>query len=273
MEPTASRIEIDGHGITVVERGPRDGLPVTFVHGFPFSHRMWRPQLESLSDDFRCIAYDLRGLGTSQVGDGQYTMESYVDDLVGLLDALDVEAAVVCGLSMGGYIALRGIEREPDRFLGLVLADTRSGQDTDAGKLKRAEAIRTIKARGLHAYAEGLLEQLLAPETFERAPALVDRIRRIVESSEPQGVCGAQLAMAARTDTTGVLPLIDVPVLLLVGELDRLTPPDVAEEMRARVPDAELRVVPGAAHLSNLENPEAFNGALRAFLRGIRWER
>lgn len=265
-----SRIQVAGHGFTVVERGPRDGLPVVFVHGFPFSHRMWTPQLEALSGEFRCVAYDIRGLGTSEVGDGQYTMELFVDDLFGVMDALGIQRAVVCGLSMGGYIALRGIEREPDRYLALVLADTRSEADTDEGRIKRAEAIRTVKERGLHAYAYDFLELVFAPETFERDPEAVGRIRRIIESSEPEGVCGAQLAMASRTDTTDSLREIQVPTLVLVGEVDRLTPPEAAEEMARRIPIAEMRTIPGAAHMSNLENPRAFNEALLGFLRSVR---
>lgn len=256
-------------GLHVSAAGPPDGLPVVLVHGFPFDSRMWEPQVKALSGHYRVVTYDVRGLGRSPVGDGQYTMELYVDDLMGVLDSLGLERAVACGLSMGGYILLRALEREPDRFLGAVLCDTRSGADSDEGRIARAESIRSLKAEGHGPFLEGFLPKVLAPATVEEKPGVVEKVETMVRESPIPGMCGALLAMAARTDTTGSLERMRVPALVLVGEEDAITGPDAAREMAERLPRSELRVLPGAGHLSNLESPGEFNRALHDFLERI----
>lgn len=143
------KLEVDAVRLHVVARGAREGLSVVFIHGFPFHGGMWEPQLDALSDGHRTVTYDVRGLGRSEVGDGQHTMETFVDDLCAVMDGLETGPAVACGLSMGGYILLRAAEREPERFRALVLCDTRSEADSNEGKLKRAEAIRRVKAEGV----------------------------------------------------------------------------------------------------------------------------
>ena len=250
----------------VRDEGRTDGPPVVFVHGFPFSHEMWAPQVGALSDKYRVISYDVRGLGQSPAGDGQYTLEFFVDDLIGLLDGLKIEKAVVCGLSMGGYIALRAIEKYPARFSAAVLADTRSEADSNEAKIKRAAALKTVKREGAKVFAEGFLKAVFAPESFTRAPQAVQKIRSIIEATPPAGICGAILALASRTDTTANLNKVAVPALILVGEHDTLTPPSAAEAMAALIPNSELHVIPHAAHMSNLENTPEFNLRLRTFL-------
>ena len=264
-----TRMEIHGYGTPVVDRGPRDGLPVVFVHGFPFSHVTWEAEVASLSDVFRAVAYDVRGLGNASVGDGQYTMELYVDDLVALLDALELETAVVCGLSMGGYIGLRFAEREADRLRGLVLCDTRSAADDDEGKLKRAGAIRRIKADGIGPFADTFPERVLSRETLRERPELVAGVREIIRSCSPRGVCGAQLAMAGRTDTTAALSGIGVPVLFLVGEEDVSLPPERSRRLADALPRARLVELPGAGHLSALERPSRVTDLMLEFLRAL----
>lgn len=263
------RLQAEGARLYLADRGLREGLPVVLVHAFPLAHRMWEPQLAALSGEFRLVAYDVRGFGESDVGDGQYTMELLVDDLLAVLDGLAIERAVVCGLSMGGYIALRAAEREPARLRGLVLCDTRSEADSDEGKLKRAAAIRKVKREGVAAFAAELAPLLLGPTTRRARPELEARVREMIEANSPAGICGAQLAMAARTETTAALPGIGVPTLVLVGEEDGLTPPSDSEAMRRRIPGAEMATVPAAGHLSNLESPEAFTHHLRDFLRRV----
>jgi len=196
-------------------------------------------------------------------------MESYVDDLIALLDHIGEKRVVVCGLSMGGYVALRAIEREPTRFGGLVLCDTRSGSDSDQGKIGRADAIRALKADGLAPFSESLLPKLLGPTTLGGRPEVVGIVQGMVVEQRVRGVIGALLAMAARTDTTESLHQINVPTLVVVGGEDTLTPPAQARELAARIPDAELEVIPDAGHLSSLENPAAFNEVLGAFLERL----
>jgi 3-oxoadipate enol-lactonase len=254
-----------------LDLGERSAIPIILIHGFPFSHEMWEPQIEALKDNFRVVAYDIRGLGKSDVGDGQYTLEMFVDDLITLMDHLGLKRAVWCGLSMGGYIALRAMERNPERCCGLVLCDTTSIADSDEAKLRRASAIKTVKREGIKTYAAGVVKSLFATQTFVRRPIAVDITRRIVEANSPIGICGALLAMAARTDTTASLKRISVPTLILVGELDTITPPALAEQIHELIPESVLHLIPDAAHLSNLENSEEFNRLLLSFLRNLKW--
>lgn len=259
-------LRVNDTTLHVVATGPDDGPTVVLVHGFPLDHRMWRRPLEELSDAYRTVAYDVRGLGRSEVGDGQYTMELFADDLLALLDALDPGPVVGCGLSMGGYVLLRALEREPERFRGAVLADTRTAADDDATRLARARSIRTLRTDGVGPFADAMLPKLLGATTRAERPAVVEEVRRLAVENDPRGLAGAQLAMLSRTDTTGVLGRLEIPVLVVVGEEDELTPPDGARAMAEAVPDGRVAVIPGAGHVTPMERPAAFLEALRAFL-------
>ncbi len=244
-------------------------IPVVFIHGFPFNHEMWKPQLEALKDSYRTIAYDVRGHGKSEVGDGRYTIEFFVNDLIELLNYRKVEKAVFVGLSMGGYIALRLVERHPERCKGLVLCDTRSEPDTSEAKIKRSASVMAVKRDGVSVFAENFVKSVFAAETFEKKPEIVQSIRSIIEQNSPLGIAGTLLALAARTDTTPSLVSISVPTLILVGEHDALTPVSAAQALKQRIRGSELHVIPHAAHLSNLENPDVFNAKLLEFLHTI----
>ncbi len=263
------KIKINGWSMNYVERGAPGATPVIFIHGFPFSLEMWEPQMRALPNQFRAVAYDLRGHGQSDVGDGQYSIEFFVDDLIGLMDHLVIEKATVCGLSIGGYIALRAIERHPDRFNALVLCDTKSGADSDEGKVKRATTLRSLKLNGVGPFAETFVKTVFAESTFTAHPEIVQSITSVVASTSPIAIGGTLLALASRTDTTAALASIAVPTLILCGEHDALTPPEQSELMHKRIAGSVLHVVPSAAHLSNLENSGVFNERLIAFLKSI----
>ncbi|MBI4350342.1 MAG: alpha/beta fold hydrolase [Elusimicrobia bacterium] len=255
------------NGIAFEDSGPRGGgAPVVFIHGFPFDRTMWEPQLREVSKDRRVIAYDVRGHGRSQAGDGQYSIELFVDDLVMLLDHSKVERAVLCGLSMGGYIALRAAERQPERLSGLVLCDTKSGPDTDEARIKRAATIAAVKKYGVPKFANEFIKAVLTEETLRTKPAITGALLNSILANSPLGISGTLLALAARTDTTAALAKISVPTLILVGEQDKITPPAASEAMLKALPEAALHVIPDAAHMSNLENPAVFNERLLAFL-------
>ncbi len=261
------KAELNSISINYIERGPKDGLPLVLIHGFPFSLEMWEPQIQIFSEKYHTVAYDIRGHGSSGVGDGQYTIDFFVDDLLALLDHLGIEKAVLCGLSMGGYIALRTVERSPERVRGIILSNTRSESDSNEAKIRRSNAVRMIKLRGVREFAEDFVKSVFSKETLQSRPEIVEMIKRIILKTSPLGICGTQLAIASRTDSTPMLPVLKIPSLILVGEHDILTPPSAAQAMHEKIAGSELHIIPGAAHMSNLENTERFNMLVDEFLR------
>lgn len=244
------------------------GLPVVLLHAFPLNRMMWEPQIAALFGECRCIAPDLRGFGDSPRS-GPYSIDQYADDVVALLDALQIERAVVGGLSMGGYVALALWRRHRKRIRALVLADTRSGADTDEGKQKRGELIALAQSEGSAAVADRQITGLLGKSTREKQPELVDRIRSIMAGESPAGIVGALEAMRDRPDSTPLLAGIDVPTLIVVGDEDVVTPPKEARAMHEAIRGSRLEVIPAAGHLSNLERPAAFNAALSDFVGSL----
>jgi len=256
--------------------GPAGAPVLLLLHAFPLHGGMWAAQVDALSGAWRVVVPDFRGFGGfggSDPGDGQYAIDFMVDDVLAVLDTkeLGLRAGPIaaCGCSMGGYVLLRAVERAPERFRALVLADTKSGADDDAGKLKRFAAVRTIREKGVAAYAIAFAEAALGPTTRAKRTEVARRVVSMVRSSPMTGLVGAQLAMAARTDTTGALSGIAVPTLVVVGGEDPIIPPDVCREMAARIPGARLEVIPEAGHLPPMEASDAFNAALEGFLAGL----
>jgi 3-oxoadipate enol-lactonase len=260
---------INGLRVWFEELGSQAAVPVVLIHGFPFSHEMWHPQIAVLREKFHVIDYDVRGHGQSSAGDGQYPFEFLVDDLISLLDYLKLGRAVLCGLSMGGYIALRAVERNPERVQALILADTQARADTNEGKLKRVDGIKAIKANGIKPFAEGFLKTAFTHTSLSPKSELVVTIQKIIESNSPVGVCGALLALATRTDTTASLSAIQVPTLILAGEQDTITPISLSKEMHDLIHGSEMGVIKNAAHLSNIENADEFNTYVTNFLSKI----
>lgn len=263
------QVTLNSHSLFYHEQGDPQGAPILFLHGFPFSHEMWTPQLRAMPERFHVIAPDIRGHGASDMGDGQYSLEFFVDDLFALMDHLALPSVTLCGLSMGGYIALRARERQPQRVRALVLCDTRSEADSNEARLRRTAIVRTVKTEGVEAFAEEFLPLIFAPHSFRDHPEAVALCRRLICANAPFGISGTAIALGLRTDTTASLSSISEPTLILVGEQDMLTPPDVSEAMHNRIARSEYHVIPCAAHMSNLENPEEFNRQLLRFLESL----
>lgn len=252
-----------------LDEGPRAGLPIILIHGFPFDRTMWKPQVLALKNNYRVIAYDVRGLGRSPLNDTPATMESFVDDLFGLLDHLGLPAVALCGLSMGGYIALRAAEREPQRVRALVLADTRSEADTEQARQNRLASISAIEKDGLIPFADDFVQKVFAPRTLVDNKPCVDSIRDTILYSDPKGVCAAAAAIMSRTDTTPALAKIVAPTLVLRGESDAITPLASCQALASAIPGAKFAQIPDAGHLSSLENSQVFNQHLLGFLRSV----
>jgi len=265
-------VSVNGAALYYDDIGEKGSLPIVLVHGFPFSSEMWKGQVQMLLNHkrkLRIITYDLRGHGRSEVSDGQYTMELFVDDLISLLDHLKITKAILCGFSMGGYVALRAIERNPERFSALVLCDTMSSADSNDAKIRRANSIKLVKKEGVGRFAEGFLKVVFAPQTFDTMPKVIDETRKIILSNSSTGICGGLLAMAGRTDTTEALANINAPTLILVGEHDAVTTPVAANNMQGLIQNSKLQIIANAGHMSNLENPMEFNKHLGEFLDKI----
>jgi pimeloyl-ACP methyl ester carboxylesterase len=246
------------------------GRPLLLLHAFPLSRAMWRPQLDALQADYRVLAPDLRGFGGSVDFPDAPGVDRLADDAAALLDDLGIrEPVVVGGLSMGGYVALAFARRHAGRLRGLILADTRAEADDAAGRANRDKLIAFAREHTARDVAEQMLPRLVGPETAARRPQVVDEVRRIAQEQAPAGVIGALQALRDRPDATPVLPTVRVPTLVLVGRDDALTPPAMAQAMARQIPGARLVEIPGAGHLSNLERPEAFNAAVRAFLQDL----
>ena len=256
------------NGLNVFLHGNPTNTPIIFVHGFPYDHSMWNAQVEALSGKYYCIVYDVRGLGTSHVGDGQFTMEMFVDDLEIIVNELRLQKAVLCGLSMGGYISLRASEKMQEKFHSLILCDTKSIADDNEGKLKRAAAIRQINSGEFDEFIESFVLNCFGNKFVKEDKA---EFRAVVERSKknsPVGVKGCLLAMLSRTDTTQSLSKIDIPTLIICGSEDKLSPPDIMKSMSGQIPNSEFILVKDAGHMTPIEAPEFVNKAVKDFLIG-----
>ncbi|MBK9258072.1 MAG: alpha/beta hydrolase [Saprospiraceae bacterium] len=249
--------------------GDSNKKPIVFIHGFPYDHTMWDNLIDELKSHYYCVTYDIRGLGESPIGDGQYTMESFVDDLEMIIAELNLDKPILCGLSMGGYISLRAVERNESNYSGLILCDTRSSADADEGKIKRADNIRKINIHGVKQFVNDFVPLCFAVKSITDSNEEYSKVLRKSLSSNAIGVKGCLLAMAGRTDTTGYLSKIKIPALLLCGEDDRLTPPDVMEMMAAQIPGSHFEIVPGAGHMSPIENASFVTNKIKKFLSKI----
>jgi 3-oxoadipate enol-lactonase len=256
-------------GIELAYTDAGRGPAVLFLHGFPFDRSMWSGQVERLSEKFRVIAPDLRGHGGTTVTREPSTMEEMAEDVVSLLDELNVPRVVLCGLSMGGYVALALFRAFTARVRALVLADTRPQADTEEARRTREENARRALAEGMGPIVEAMLPKLLSERTRGGEPETVARVRAMMLGVSPEGAAAALRGMALRRDQTDLLPNIDVPVLILVGSEDVITPPSDAEAMHERVEGSRLQVIEGAGHVSNVERPEEFDRALLEFLEGL----
>lgn len=247
------------------------GVPLLFVHGFPLDHTMWAAQIDALASRARVIAPDLRGFGESPLGpidaSRGVTMEQYADDLAELLESLSIrEPVVLCGFSMGGYVAWQFVRKYTERLRALVQIDTRAAADSDearAGRLKMAE---NVAEWGSARVAEMMGPKLFAPQSFQNLPGAVSEVRAVVGRTAPAAIAAAQRGMAARPDMTGFLPRIDVPTLLIAGAHDALIPPAEMKSIAAAIPLAKFVLITDAGHMTTMENPAAVNAALAAFI-------
>ncbi len=258
-------MKIHVNGITIAYNDRGTGLPIIFLHAFPLNRTMWAQQEEALSSQFRVVTIDLRGHGESDAPLWRYTLKQSADDVNALLNHLSIPQAVFAGLSMGGYILFAFYRKYAARVKGLILADTRAQADTAEGKEGRFQMAQIVYKKGPSAIADIMLLKLLSPTSIQTRPDLVQHVRAMIEGNQISGIAGDLMAMADRPDSVPLLSQITCPTQIIVGELDQATPPSDAKLMADHTPNARLVLIPNAAHLANLEQPEAFNHIVATF--------
>ena len=246
------------------------GEPVLLVHGFPFSLQMWRRQADRLKKHYRVITPNLRGFGGTDRFAGPASIQQMAEDVQALLNGLDIrEPVALGGLSMGGYVALAFALKFPQRLRGLILADTRAEADTTEGKANRDKMIAFAQTHSAREVVEQMLPRLVSDRTRERQPQVVEEIRSIAAAQSREGIIAGLQAMRDRPDSTPFLQHINVPAVILVGTDDVVTPLEAAQNLAKAIRNAKLVVLPDAGHMSNMEQPEAFNEAVEKFLQAL----
>jgi 3-oxoadipate enol-lactonase len=235
------------------------------LHGFPFCWEMWSPQIPELEKKYRLLIPNLRAMGESGV-ETQFSMEMMVDDVIQLIIKLDLPKIHALGFSMGGYVLLRALEKKPELFKSVILASTQSAADSDEGRIKRTAAIYKIKEQGLAAFTKDFLPNAISPSSLKKDADLHASLTQVILKSRPRAAIAELLAMMGRTDTTPSLAKITVPVLIIVGEDDIITPVSVAKKMNELIPNSKLEIIPTVGHMCNWESKEKFNKSLAHFL-------
>jgi pimeloyl-ACP methyl ester carboxylesterase len=244
-----------------------EGPTILCVHGFPLDHGMWHGQLTGLASRCRVIAPDLRGFGCSQNSPPVASLDDFVADLCDLLDQFRItEPVILCGLSMGGYVAFRFAALAPHRLKGLIFCDTRAAADTPDVIASRHRMVEIVRKGGVATVADAMHGKLFACNTYTEQPEIVEATRSVMMHARPETVTAALLAMAARPDATPQLRSLPVPSLWICGREDGITP---AAEMQANAQlaaDSEFVEIADAGHMAPLEQPASVNEAITRFI-------
>jgi pimeloyl-ACP methyl ester carboxylesterase len=246
--------------------GEGPGDPVVLLHAFPLNGRMFEPQMEVLSEERRVVAPDYPGFGRSPRTPAQPDVRYYAEAVRRLLDRLGIERVVLGGVSMGGYVAFGCLQLFPERVSGLILANTRPEPDSEEMRENRKNMARRVAEEGVEVLIELQMERLLARDTLENDAAVVEKVQAMILECSPNGVVAALGAMRDRPDSTLLLGSIEVPTLVISGEEDGISSPEVMGAMAEKIPGSRHVTLSRAGHLSNLEAPEGFNAALKEFL-------
>jgi 3-oxoadipate enol-lactonase len=267
-----------------LNRSPNE-LAIVLLHGFPLDRSMWREQIEFLSaQGYRAIAPDLRGLGEN-VAQASIcesnelnhrlksmpltTMDDMARDVAALMDDLEIDSAVICGLSMGAYVTFEFAHLFPSRVLALILAGARTQGPDDAERKSRQEKAQQVLVEGMGGMVAGIVPKMMAAKTLADKPEVIDRVRGMIANTNASGAAAAQRGMAARRDYALDLEGISVPTLIIAGREDAVRKPDDAEFINHRIKDSRLEIIDDAGHLMNMEQPEVFNRALFTFLEAL----
>ncbi len=260
--------QIHLRGIQIYYEDLGAGTPIVFVHGHPFDHTMWNYQVPHFSNTHRLILPDLRGYGRSEVVPGRVMMDEMALDILHLLAALQLGQVILCGLSMGGQIVLEFLRLFPYKVKALIIVDSDARGETADSRRQRFERVDSILRDGMKKHTEDSIHQYIAPASIGHEPVYT-HLYNMMSNTSAEGAVAAHRGRAERRDHMSFLPQINVPTLIVVGEEDLFTPPDIAKLMSDNIPGARLARIPGAGHLPNMEAPEAFNDILEEFIAAL----
>lgn len=241
--------------------------PLILIHAFPLNHQMWKYQLAGLSPHIQVFAPDLPGFGQSPLLEASPSLAAYTDSMVDFMASRQIPRAVFGGCSMGGYILFDLWRKYPEKVAGLILCDTRPEADTPEVREKRLKTISDIRTHGHSPLIMSMMPNLFSPQTLEKHPSLVEEVRQWIIANPTEGIIHALTALASRSDSTSFLSRISTPTLILVGQEDKLTPPESAQALQKQIPHSRLEIIPEAGHLSPYEQPEFVNTAILQYLQ------
>ena len=259
------KVEVNGIDLNYGDEG--EGIPVVLLHGFPFDRNLWYDQVNALKEHCRVISPDLRGFGKSMAPEEPVSMTQYAADVMTLLDLLNIDRAIIGGLSMGGYISLAIAEQYPERLLGLILSNTKAAKDTAAQRQNRYNTAEKINYDGTEFLVKSLLEKILCEKTLQEKPDVLEYTQQMMRRQPGSAVRGALAGMAERKDRDFILSEIEVPVLVIAGKEDSIIPVFDSKLMVREMPHAHLEIIADSGHLSNLEQPELYNNILLRFIQ------
>lgn len=239
---------------------------IIFIHGFPFTSELWSKQLEGLNKSVTGIAYDIRGFGASTTNHDFFSIDLFAKDVLALSKRLCKGPVILCGISMGGYIALRAMEIAPQLVSGLILCDTNAMADSNESKLNRFASIDSITKDGLADFAGNFIKKVFSPSSLNKKSGITAGIYSMIIRNSVKSVCATQLALASRTDTSSILSTIKIPTLLIRGDEDHITTNEQMQFLLTAIPEAEYHIIENAGHLPNYEQPDLFNKVINAFI-------
>jgi 3-oxoadipate enol-lactonase len=266
--------ESKGYNLTTVIKGLKisyddlgeGSVPIIFLHGYPFDKTMWNNQVEELKTKHRVIAIDIRGFGRTTDEESHLSIDLFVKDLIAFMDKLEIPVASICGLSMGGYIALKAVHKFPKRFVSMIVCDTQCIADTAEQKENRFKTIEEISIKGKTTFNDHFLASVFYEGSYIHQKEMVEMIRKIVLANTQHIIKMGLRALAERTESCASLSSITIPVLIICGKNDSLTPVEQSEYMHKAIKTSILHVINAAGHVSNLDQPIIFNQIIKDFL-------
>ncbi len=259
---------INNHQLSYNDVG-EGSIPIICLHGYPFDKTMWQEQLDFLNSLNRIIAYDIRGFGKSTDEESHLSIDMFSEDLIAFMDMLNIHKAIICGLSMGGFIALNALIRFPERFEALILCDTQCIADTSEVREKRYEIIEEIKMNGVAKFNKGFLKSVFHKDSLIHKFGLVEELSNVVFANSQQIITMGLIALAERSETCTTLNSITIPTLIICGREDEVTPLDQSIFMNSAIKGSILHIIENAGHVSNLEHPLEFNQQVLNFVNTL----